>query len=99
MPTHPTTTRRRVDWRKDAQCSGKNDDMFPDRNPRLIRHAKAICHGCPVATECLEAAMRAEGAVTEGHRFGVYGGLTGPERTALYKRNPGRWKSLRKSAA
>lgn len=43
------------------------------------RHAQTICQTCPVRTECLNH------AITNKETFGVWGGLTGPERQKLAK--------------
>lgn len=39
-----------------------------------VRAAKSVCYLCPVRRECLEYALAA------GERWGVWGGLTTPER-------------------
>lgn len=52
----------------------------------LYKKAKAICQTCPARAQCLDLAMDLEGqgiGVFEGARFGVWGGLTGKERTRL----------------
>lgn len=49
--------------------------------------AKSLCADCPIAvkTECLEVAMKTEGAGGAGNRHGVFGGLDPEERAALAK--------------
>ena len=52
------------------------------------KRAKDICHPCPVRGKCLDLAMDLEGrglGVHEGRRFGVWGGLSGRERSRLAK--------------
>jgi WhiB family redox-sensing transcriptional regulator len=67
-------------------CSGVEDDtMFPDvlvlTDPDAyadaVTFAKTICDGCPVKSKCLG------GAIQRGEKFGVWGGTTPEERTAL----------------
>ena len=66
--------------------------MFID--PSAENQAKLICEGCPVRTECLADAL--DGEVD----FGVWGGMTGPERRLLLRRLPGvpSWRSLLQTA-
>lgn len=47
------------------------------------RAAKYVCSRCPVAIECLDAAMREEAQWNGVYRFGIRGGLTATERTRL----------------
>ena len=51
------------------------------------RMAKKLCGVCPVRTECLTYAMKAN------ERFGIWGGLTSTERQAL--RGQGRGRPLK----
>lgn len=70
-------------WKLRGRCAnaGNPDGMFPgEKDHKGIDAAKALCHACPVVSECLEAALSAH----EPH--GVWGGLTGAERTRLLKR-------------
>lgn len=73
---------RKVDtgWQAAAACSGADIDLFfvdplGDTGP-----AKQICAGCPVRAECLDFAL-----VTR-QDFGVWGGLSAPERESLRRR-------------
>ena len=79
MPAHkgyiratPHGPDRPDDWRDRAECK---DDPIPDLwfVPPGDRHgvaaAKAICHRCPVAAECLAEAM------ADPHIVGVWGCL------------------------
>ncbi|MGH7203716.1 MAG: WhiB family transcriptional regulator [Candidatus Levyibacteriota bacterium] len=77
-----------ADWRHRGACSKEDPELFsPPDNTRSrsatqqIAKAKAVCHGCPVATECLHWALRA------GEERGIWGGLSGDERQALKRRN------------
>ncbi len=65
-------------WHARAACDGLDDDgriFFPERG-RSAAEAKAICAGCPVVGECLEWGI-------EHEDYGVFGGLTAPERVEL----------------
>ncbi|QSB07139.1 WhiB family transcriptional regulator [Natronoglycomyces albus] len=42
-----------------------------------MRYARALCAGCPVVAECLETAL------TTGEDYGIWGGLTSPERRQI----------------
>ena len=59
------------------------------RQPGKQKRARAICAGCPVRQECLDAAMKEEIYLCNDHpmqmqhRHGVRGGLTPSERAAL----------------
>jgi hypothetical protein len=64
------------------------DRFFNCMSPKGRREAKAVCEGCPVRAQCLERALAEEAtrqspAQNLKSRFGVRGGLTGPERWAL----------------
>ncbi|KUF18421.1 WhiB family transcriptional regulator [Streptomyces silvensis] len=91
-------TRRTADWRDLAACTdAEPEDMFPEGKGKdpAVQDARAFCLRCPVIHECLMDAMRAEGAAGKDNRWGVRGSLTGDERAALYRRNPGKWAAYR----
>jgi WhiB family redox-sensing transcriptional regulator len=72
------------DWRHRAACRDEDPELFfpvGTNGPALaqIRKAKAVCHRCPVARECLEW------AITSGQDAGVWGGLSEDERRALLR--------------
>ena len=72
-------------WMADAACRGLTDLFFPERGGDAVKqaaHAKAICAGCPVRTECLDH------AIATGERWGIWGGLTADER------RPGRLRDI-----
>lgn len=48
--------------------------------------ARALCDQCGERRECLDAEMRHEAGTIEELRFGIYAGLTGPQRYALERR-------------
>lgn len=77
------------DWRERAACL--NVDLavfFPHRPSRIpaererLETARAVCDGCPVWEQCLEA-MLAIPATYD--RDGVFAGLTARERSDLSK--------------
>jgi WhiB family redox-sensing transcriptional regulator len=57
-------------WRDDAACQGHPTEWwFPKQGAGVPRRALAICHACPVKTDC------AEHARTTPELFGVWGGV------------------------
>ncbi|MEV1009823.1 WhiB family transcriptional regulator [Streptomyces sp. NPDC049881] len=82
-----------TDWTAQAACRTTDpDDLFVQGAAQ--NHAKAVCTGCPVRTECLADALdnRVE--------FGVWGGMTERERRALLRRRPTvtSWRRLLETA-
>lgn len=74
----------RSHWRERALCSGIGwEPFFPTGTPKQIhaqrRQAKAICHRCPVHTDCLVYALE------HGIDHGMWGGLTPDERAQLLR--------------
>lgn len=70
-----------VEWSQFAACVGVGQLMFPDPSDSRGTHAaKRVCAVCPVRSECLNQAF--EG----GETWGVWGGFTPAERTALRRR-------------
>lgn len=59
-----------------AACRGLDPEMFYAEGAAAIAHAKSLCSMCPVSASCLEWAVRRE-------EFGVWGGTTARERSAL----------------
>lgn len=74
------------DWQGEASCRDEDPELFfplgeeGPFNQRQIAQAKAVCHGCTVAADCLDWALR--GKIPEG----IFGGMTGSERSALLRR-------------
>lgn len=65
------------DWRHGAPCGEVDPDLFFDRAEEDefdCESAKIICAGCPVAGDCLDAAM------LNREEYGIWGGLTPTER-------------------
>jgi len=72
-------------WRRQAKCKGALAEAFfppvrvetkDERDYREAR-AKKVCAGCPVATQCLDHALRA------GEVHGIWGGMNEVERRNL----------------
>lgn len=62
------------DWWNDGLCAQTDPEAFFPETGESTREAKAMCARCPVATECLEDALRRD------ERFGIWGGLSTRER-------------------
>ena len=67
----------RLAWQDSANCSGADQDLFFPERGASTRKAKAICAACSVKDECLEF------AITQGERFGIWGGLSERERRKI----------------
>lgn len=83
-------------WVRDAAC--RNDDVEPEwffpaqENGPSLSLARSVCQYCPVKQQCFEEAMAAEGGRPAKSRYGVFAGLTGGQRYALYERTRSRSK-------
>lgn len=67
-------------WERSALCAQVDGDLwFPDKGGST-REAKAICSRCPVAVECLEAAL-----TDPGDFYGIRGGVSVKERIKIRK--------------
>lgn len=77
------------DWQELAECKGYNPAIFHGSSDKLpmsraeVKLAKSICYVCPVQASCLEDAIGRRDA------WGVYGGLTAPERERLRRSREG----------
>ena len=71
------------DWQLDAACSPEDQDrFFPTGRPR--NDAKALCAGCPVQQECLDAALE-----SPWQPWGTWGGKAAAELIPMWRaRNP-----------
>jgi WhiB family redox-sensing transcriptional regulator len=72
----------RGQWRSAGACRSADPDLFfpiSDSGParEQAAKAKAICATCPVRRECLAFALRT------GQVYGIWGGTTEHERTAV----------------
>jgi hypothetical protein len=64
-----------------AECSGRDLEEFFKPGDGIV--ARLLCWACPVATDCLAAAMIEETAWPTWRRHGVRGGLLPTQRTQL----------------
>ncbi|MFM9373203.1 WhiB family transcriptional regulator [Streptomyces sp. Da 82-17] len=69
-------------WRDRAECRSRPLSWWDGDRPYTDERARTVCRSCPVLAECLGERMRDEGTNTWS-RWGVAGGLRGPERTEL----------------
>lgn len=66
-----------LDW---ALCVGADPGIFYPDVGESYQPARAICSACPAKTECLAYALATELSVS---RYGMWGGATPEERSAL----------------
>jgi WhiB family redox-sensing transcriptional regulator len=64
-------------WQEQAACRAIPVELFFPMVEQESDEAKAVCSACTVREPCLES------AITAGERFGVWGGLTPPERRSI----------------
>ena len=64
-------------WMKQAHCADADTAVFFPERGESAAPAKAICHACPVRTECLDFAL----SINERH--GIWGGTSEMERRIL----------------
>lgn len=64
-------------WVAKAKCVDADPETFYPDKGQPATAAKEVCAGCPVIEECLDYAM------ANNERFGVWGGLSEPERKKL----------------
>lgn len=74
-----------MDWRDRAACRDEDPELFfpvGTTGPALAQEAqaKAVCHRCTVASDCLSWAL------STGQDAGVWGGMSEDERRALKRR-------------
>ena len=63
-----------LSWQDYANCRGADADLFFPERGASTRKAKAICNACEVREECLDF------AITNGEKFGIWGGMSERER-------------------
>lgn len=82
-----------MDWSNRAACTNIDAEKLFVQGAAQ-NHAKAVCMGCPVRTECLADAL------DNRVQFGVWGGMTERERRALLRRRPNvtSWRALLETA-
>ena len=67
------------EWVNDAACARTDPEAFFPEKGETTKDAKKVCGGCRVIAECLKYAL------TNGERYGVFGGLSERERRRLRK--------------
>jgi hypothetical protein len=84
----PDTIRRPHEWTAAALCrsAGADPEMWFSDPGDAREEAVAACAVCPVRRPCLEVALAVEAGAGPSDRYGVYGGLTGYQRWAEYRR-------------
>ncbi len=73
LPTQPA-------WQRQANCMGVDPDLFFPERGASTREAKEVCRGCVVREDCLEFAL------TNGEKFGIWGGMSERERRRIRRR-------------
>ena len=68
------------DWRKRAACLGQPTERFFPEDTNEYRHIVSLCEGCVVKRACLDEALQVP---MSSDRYGVFGGLTPPQRRRL----------------
>jgi WhiB family redox-sensing transcriptional regulator len=78
-------TTRDVLWHLDAACAGVDPEVFYPLDLTAgsagVTAAKEVCAVCPVRAQCLADVMAAE---DPARRWGISGGTTPAERSALF---------------
>ena len=64
-------------WQTKSNCMGVDPDLFFPERGASTREAKEVCRGCVVREECLEYAL------SNGEKFGIWGGMSDRERRRL----------------
>jgi len=68
-----------LSWQDYSNCRGGDANLFFPERGASTRKAKSICTSCEVRTECLEF------AISQGEKFGIWGGLSERERRRIRK--------------
>lgn len=64
-------------WQEYANCLGVDSDLFFPERGASTREAKEVCRGCVVKDDCLEYAL------SNGEKFGIWGGMSERERRRI----------------
>lgn len=67
-------------WQEQKNCLGVDPGVFFPESDDSTNEAKRICRGCVVRPDCLEYAL------TNGEKYGVWGGLSEGELRRLRNR-------------
>jgi len=73
LPKPPT-------WTEQAVCASVDPELFFPEKGGPTRSAIAVCHGCPVAAQCLQLALDSNA------EHGIWGGLTREHRRRMSTR-------------
>ena len=60
-----------------ANCLGVDPDLFFPERGASTKEAKLVCQGCVVREDCLEYVL------SNGEKFGIWGGLSERERRRI----------------
>lgn len=72
-----TSETEEITWQRFANCLGVDPDLFFPERGASTREAKEVCRACVVRADCLEY------AITNGEKFGIWGGLSERERRRI----------------
>lgn len=64
-------------WQEFGNCRGVDPDLFFPERGASTKEAKEVCKSCVVREECLEYAL------SNGEKFGIWGGLSERERRRI----------------
>jgi len=64
-------------WQEYANCLGVDPDLFFPERGASTKEAKEVCRGCVVREDCLEYAL------SNGEKFGIWGGMSERERRRI----------------
>lgn len=85
----PSSEVETADGEERTPCQMADPDIWFTPSSEAV--AVAACWKCPAREVCLQVAMDAEGTARTSSRFGVWGGLTPMQRSALHRADrPGR---------
>ena len=68
------------EWHADGLCQQVDPELFYPERGQSAEPAKDICRRCPVKDKCLSWSL------AKRERFGVWGGVSEPERQRLLSR-------------
>jgi WhiB family redox-sensing transcriptional regulator len=77
--TTDTTVAGELSWRELALCREVDPELFFPEKGEPAADAKKVCAGCEVKVACLADALNRREA------YGIWGGLSARERTALLR--------------
>ncbi len=65
------------EWMVLANCAGVDPNLFFPESGSSASEAKEVCRGCIVSEQCLNFAL------TNGEKYGIWGGLSERERKRI----------------